>query len=136
MFEVNNNFFTSIVTPGAFSGVIEYSIREALIAIVINNTANTRVLTQNEFESLMKISKGFCEAEKVYFKTKGTTNTTKYNFVDKNTADELVQLFITLTKTNVWYERVIDETNKVGFSWHDYRTGREYSLYYITEEEK
>lgn len=138
MFEINNGMFETIVVPDAFAETILCNLRESLIAVVLNNTVNERMTTRKELEALIKISEDFCVVDELYFKMKGTTNTTKFYFSKKNKSDEMIQLFITLAKTNVWYENPINEMGKVGFSWHDCRTDKEYSLYFITktEEEK
>ena len=138
MFEINNSIFETIVVPDAFAETIISNLREAIVAVVLNNTVNARMTSRKGLENLMELAKVFCTADELYFKMKGVTNTTKFYFSKKNKADEMIQLFTTITRTNVWYENPINELGKIGFSWHDCRTDKAYELYYLvkTEEEQ
>ena len=138
MLEISNNMFETIVVPDAFAETIISNLREAIVAVVLNNTINIRMTSRKGLENLIELAKAFCATDELYFKMKGVTNTTKFYFSKKNKADEMIQLFTTITRTNVWYENPINELGKIGFSWHDVGSGKEYSLYFIiqTEEEK
>ena len=138
MLEVNSNMFETIVVPDAFAETIASNLKETIIAVVLNNTANARILTQKELEVLMELAENFSCAEELCFKVKGVTNVAKYNFSSKNKTEMIIKLFIDLTRIGVWCEHLINENNKIGFSWHNCETGLNYELYYLvkTEEEQ
>lgn len=99
------NFFEAIINPDMMAKGVNASLREAMVGIIITNTACSRRVNMTEYEQLLAEAKRFANASHI-FVLKDNKQYKEFDFGndDVKTMKALQELLNFFTNTEAYYE--------------------------------
>ena len=117
------NFFEPIINPDMMAKEINVSLREAIVGVIITNTAASRRVNVSEYEQLLSEAKRFSDASRI-FVLKDDKRYKEFGFGysdDMKTMKTLQELLSFFTSTEAYYEdkygTIIEEQSYLGFCY-------------------
>lgn len=115
----DENLFTKYIDKQKAAELSNIMLREAIISIVIANTAAKVRVDDDYYASLTEAAKKFIDKTRICLFI-NDEQTDEFNFFGSQTQikSELERLMCTLVKYSVWYEDSISYNGSTGFCWN------------------
>lgn len=117
------NFFEAIINPNMMAKNVNASLREAIVGVIIANTASIRRVNVSEYEQLLNEAKRFANASRI-FVLKDDKRYKEFGFGyndDMKTMKALQELLNFFTSTEGYYEdkygTILEGESYLGFCY-------------------